>query len=197
VISIAWLILRWVLIGFLVPPFLTLLLCVVQYVLDQERSSRLDESVKLTIRRAFGVIPKGFGYVFNPSSKSSEHWIAAIEGAVLAFSDQPVITGLSILISVFSQLWSGISSYHWQSIVNPAWLSSVTHLITLTSLWRQARDNSPFRWWRLIAMGVMAGMLIGAIIPVGYLTSTTTAVILYSFPAWCLYHSGSTLADTH
>jgi len=176
-----------VLAGFLVPPFLTLALCVVQYLLDKERSSDLDEAVKVKTRQILALVARCFRAEFDLSSKSSEHWISAIEGAILAFSDQQVITGVSILISGFSQLRSGISSYHWQSVVNLAWLSSVTHLITLTSLRRQARGNSPFRWWRIIAMGIMAAMLIGAIIPVGFLTSEQ-AHIPYSFPAWCLYH---------
>jgi hypothetical protein len=130
----------------------------------------------------------------SKSEKSSEHWIAAIEGAILIFSDQQVVTGISILISGFSQLHTGLSAYHWQSVVNLAWLSSVTHLITLTSLRRQARENIPFRWWRIIAMRIMAAMLIGALVPVGYLT-VVGSHIPYSFPAWCLYHPGLQWSD--
>jgi hypothetical protein len=45
-------------------------------------------------------------------------------------------------------------------------------------------------------MGIMAGMLICAIIPLGYLTPVNT-YIPYSFPAQYLYHSGSAWADTY
>jgi hypothetical protein len=131
----------------------------------------------------------------SKSDKASEHWIAAIEGAILIFSDQQIVTGISILISGFSQLHTGLSSYHWQSVVNLAWLSSVTHLITLTSLRRQARENIPFRWWRIIAMSIMAVVLIGALVPVGYLT--VVGSIPYSFPAWCLYHPGLQWSNYH
>jgi hypothetical protein len=185
-----WLTLCPVLIGFLVPPILTLLLCIVQFLINQECSTRIDKAAKLKARQALRMITGLFGREIKLSAKSSNKWISAIEGSILAASDQQVVIGISILISGFTQLKSGISSYHWQSVVNLAWLSSVTHLITLTSLRRQTRDNSPFRWWRITAMGIMAGMLIVAIHPVGYLTSSSG--IPYSFPAWCLYQPNLT-----
>ena len=187
-----------VLVGFLVPPFLTLLLCAIQFLLDKETSSKVDMSVKcLIIPRPPSSQPSSetdSSSGSRQSDDSAEQWIAAIEGAILAFCDQQVVTGISILISGFSQLNTGLSSYHWQSVVNLAWLSSVTHLITLTSLRRQARENISFRWWRIIAMSIMAAMLMGALVPIGYLT-VVNSNIPYSFPAWCLYHPGLQWSD--
>jgi hypothetical protein len=179
------LILYQVLIGFLVTHYITLIFCGVQYILNEGESSKVDDAVKTIARKMVAAVFKVSGHVFNCPISS---WISAIEATVLAFSDQQVLTGISILASGFSQLHLGISAYHWQTLVNLAWLSSTTHLITLTSLKRQARVNGLFRWWRVIAMVVMAVMLLAALVPVGYLTSLQVNVP-YSLPAWCLYHA--------
>lgn len=121
------------LIGFLVTPYLTLILCGVQYILDEGESSRVDNDVKTIMRKMITPVFKVIGHIFN---RPISYWISAIEATILAFSDQQVLTGISILASGFSQLCLGISAYHWQTVVNLAWLSSMTHLITLTSLKR-------------------------------------------------------------
>jgi membrane-associated HD superfamily phosphohydrolase len=104
---------------------------------------------------------------------------------ILSFSDQQMITGISIIIGGLSQLQWGIPSYHWQSVVNLAWFSTVTHLITLTALREELRSDKSKRMYRVIIMAFLMIMLICVMGPVGYLTSSGN--IPESFPAWCLY----------
>src|SRR5262245_30221215 len=83
-------------------------------------------------------------------------------------SDIQIWTGLSILISGFSQLSCGISSYHWLLLVCLAWFSSLTQLACLTMLRNYLYNRPAERIWRLCAMGVFAVLLIVAYIPAGH-----------------------------
>lgn len=106
----------------------------------------------------------------------------------MSFSDQQIITGISMIIGGISQLEYGISSYHWQNMVNLAWLSTVTHLITLTALRKELRSNRFSKILRIIAMGVLMVMLICVMVPVGYPMAELGYNLPAQFPAWCLYH---------
>ncbi|KAH6614342.1 hypothetical protein C7974DRAFT_74404 [Boeremia exigua] len=90
--------------------------------------------------------------------------------AILTMSDFQLVTGLSILISGFTQLDSGISAYHWQRLVQLAWFSSVTHLCTLTALRNYFRRNTLGYFWRLPGMVILIMMLIVALVPTGHYT---------------------------
>jgi hypothetical protein len=131
---------------------------------------------------------------WNPSTLSGK-WIAVLRDTVLAFSDQQVITSIAILASGFSQLSCGLSSYHWQYIVNLAWFSSVTHLTTLTTLRTHLQRYHAQRSWRLVATGITAVMLVCGLCSTGYLNFSINAIFLgkvlvpLEFPAWCLFHA--------
>lgn len=90
--------------------------------------------------------------------------------AMLTMSDFQLITGLSILISGFTQLDTGISAYHWQRLVQLAWFSSITHLCTLTALRNYFRRHSIGYFWRLPGMIILVLMLIVALVPTGQYT---------------------------
>lgn len=91
-------------------------------------------------------------------------------------SDLQILTGLSILISGYSQLRCGLSVYHWQILVYLAWFCSLTHLSCLTFLRNHLYNHPGERLWRLIGMGALVGMLIGALLPTGnYGTSMNPA----------------------
>jgi hypothetical protein len=111
----------------------------------------------------------------------------------VAFSDQQIITGISIIIGGLSQLQWGISLYHWQAVVNLAWFSTVTHLITLTVLREEVRSNKPIKIFRTVGMRILVVMLICVMAPIGYLTSPFPPPI--AFPAWCLYQPGIEWVD--
>jgi hypothetical protein len=49
-------------------------------------------------------------------------WSFALESVIMVLSDQQVITGISIILGGISQLRSGLPVYHWQSVVNLAWI---------------------------------------------------------------------------
>ncbi|TQV90780.1 Glycosyl transferase, family 25 [Cordyceps javanica] len=86
---------------------------------------------------------------------------------VLAMSDLQILTGYSILISGYLQLYCGLSAYHWQMLVYLAWFSSLTHLSCLTFLRSYLYHRRVERTWRLIAMGLLVAMLVFALIPTG------------------------------
>ena len=82
-------------------------------------------------------------------------------------SDLQLATGIAILISGYSQLRCGISTYHWLVIGRLAWFSSLTHLSCLTFLRNYLHNRKSQRQWRLVLMLLLIVMLITAIIPTG------------------------------
>ncbi|OQE32791.1 hypothetical protein PENFLA_c001G03716 [Penicillium flavigenum] len=78
---------------------------------------------------------------------------------ILAMSDLQIVTGLSILISGYTQLPQGLSSFHWMVIVDLAWFSSLTHLACLTLLRNHLYNHSIQRIWRLLCMAVLVVLL--------------------------------------
>jgi hypothetical protein len=82
-------------------------------------------------------------------------------------SDLQILTGLSILISGYSQLRCGLSVYHWQILVYLTWFCSLTHLSCLTFLRNHLYNHRGERLWRLIGMGALIVMLIAALLPTG------------------------------
>lgn len=82
-------------------------------------------------------------------------------------SDLQILTGLSILVSGYSQLRCGLSIYHWQVLVYLAWFSSITHLSCLTFLRNYLYNRQGERTWRLLGMGAIVIMLMIALLPTG------------------------------
>lgn len=80
-------------------------------------------------------------------------------------ADIQLLTGLAILTSGFASLRNGLSTYHWQIVVYLAWLSSLTHLTTLTFLRHYLHCRNFTRSWRLVAMFVLIIMLVVALVP--------------------------------
>lgn len=106
--------------------------------------------------------------------------------AVLAMSDQQLVTGLAILISGFYQLKHGLTYYHWQMITNLAWFSSTTHLSSLMCLERYFQRNRVIWYARLLLMIGLISLLATA------MASTTRNTISYTnmplkAPAICLF----------
>lgn len=78
---------------------------------------------------------------------------------ILSMSDIQIVTGLSVLISGYSQLHCGLSTFYWQIIVCLAWFSTLTHLSCLTLLRNHLYNHTLERGWRLCAMAVLASLL--------------------------------------
>ena len=128
----------------------------------------------------FGLIPKEMinaadRHFYRVKSSQSPEWHKAMEKGVCAFSDQQIITGIAILIAGFSQLHS-IDVYHWQLLVYLGWMSSNTHLTTLTML-RDYFRNRPFiTSLRLSGMVILLILLFTAFAPTAN-AAWTSAII--------------------
>lgn len=83
-------------------------------------------------------------------------------------SDFQLLTGLSILISGYSQLRCGLQTYFWQRVVHLAWFSSVTHLCCLTFLREHFARNKVAYYWRLPGMITLVLMLVVAHVPTAH-----------------------------
>lgn len=83
-------------------------------------------------------------------------------------SDLQIVTGLSILVSGFTQLRCSVSAYHWQVLAYLAWFSSLTHLCCLTFLRHYLYNHPGQRIWRLVSIFIIVVMLVVALIPTGY-----------------------------
>ena len=103
------------------------------------------------------------------SEQAFKQRVEALERAVLLFSDTQVVTGLAILVAGYSQLNTGISTYHWQIVTNLAWFSSLTHLATLTSLRDYFRSHQRKALRRVAFIGLVLVLLIVALGPAGYI----------------------------
>ncbi|PVH69724.1 hypothetical protein DL98DRAFT_598415 [Cadophora sp. DSE1049] len=192
-----------VLTSFTSTAYLTLIVCVFYYCFHgEERTNPVDQIFIDGLYRdiACHIIS------ISPQTryKWKETWKKALLATMLAFSDQQAITGIAILTSGFSQLASGLSSYHWINIVNLAWFSSLTHLTILTMLRAHLQQHRALRTWRLISMAVMAIMLSCGLWSTGYFLRIDPVVAdglgvrstPFEFPAWCLFHPGQPWADS-
>lgn len=81
-------------------------------------------------------------------------------------SDQQILTGISILTAGYVKRCT-INVYHWQVVVYLAWMSSGTHLITLSVLREYLRGKSILRLSRVAGMFILFVMLFIAIAPTG------------------------------
>ena len=112
-----------------------------------------------------------------------EAWSEALQNAVLAFSDQQVVTGIAILVSAYVQIFCGLQVYHWQVALDLALFSSITHLTTLTCLRDYFRKRKSLRTIRLVFMATIGIMLTVALGTTGYEFREVSTV------AWCLFQT--------
>ena len=125
--------------------------------------------------------------------RASDKWSEALQNAVLTFSDLQIVTGISLAVSGYSQVRCQLTVYDAEVIVDLVWFSFITHLATLTSLRRYFRERPALRLWRMICMGITAGMLSYALILTGYelqfpQASESSYSDLLAYPAWCFLH---------
>lgn len=86
---------------------------------------------------------------------------------VLATSDLQLVTGLSIIISGYVQLRSGISTYHFLFIVYLAYFSTLTHLSCLTIMRQYLHKHKVERVWRLLGMAILVVLLVVGLVFTG------------------------------
>jgi hypothetical protein len=95
------------LVSFVATAYLTFFCCIAKAIIDHVRSAT-KKTPRLDV------------------------WSFMLGTAVLSFSDQQVVTGISIIVAGFLQLQWGLDVYHWQTVANLAWFSAFTHITTLT-----------------------------------------------------------------
>lgn len=125
-------------------------------------------------------------------NKSLERLSLALRSTIVSFGDQQLVTGFSVLIAGFLQLRQGLEIFHWHSVVNQAWFSTITHLVTLTAIRdevHKSRRTTPLTFFRFLAMGVLIVVLIVAMYPMGFTTSES--FLNDPFPTWCFYTSSA------
>ena len=176
-----------VLLGFMLPAYLTLILVILKYIFNHEKSANnIDRRfIDLIKPRAWKALSKIY----------SEIWAQSMEASVLLFSDIQILTGLAILITGYIQLGSGIISWNWEVVVSLAWFSSLTHLATLSSLRDYFRNRPAMAICRAAFMGISLILLIVAYGTTGYVTQfhygPSTSIDLSSLPADCLLSPNS------
>jgi hypothetical protein len=87
---------------------------------------------------------------------------------LLAASDLQLPIGLSLLISGYTKLRSGLVNYYWTLLIYLAWFSALTHPAFLTLLRSHPPGPNRVLVWRLLSMGIGTIMLTTALI---FLTS--------------------------
>jgi hypothetical protein len=80
-------------------------------------------------------------------------------------SDSQLLTGLSMLVSGYTQLKCGLSIYHWEHLLNLAWFSAITHFCCLTFLRQYFRKNRSAQVWRIPCMIALVSLLAVGLIP--------------------------------
>ena len=150
-----------VVLAFTVSAYLTFALVLSSYL-----SGQVDESLlNIVDTKVFHVRP------FRPprvrSGKPTRLRISlAVRQAILSLSDQQIVTGIAILAAGFQGLrLGGIDSYHFQTVIYLAWMSSSVHLSALSILTPILKDRPALRVWRLVGMLVLLVLLVIALIP--------------------------------
>lgn len=94
-------------------------------------------------------------------------WQTICEQTMLSFSDQQIITGHAILIAgYYDMMNNNLSLYHWNMVINLAWLSSAVHIASLTMLRDKLNDHGGLRSFRVTAMLTFLTLLLVAMWPV-------------------------------
>ena len=157
---------------------MTLVLVIIHYIFEDHTQNHVDRAwIKF-------VIPKSWR---KHGTTSWKKWTKAATAALLTYSNTQVITGIAILLAGYWQLKCGISVYHWKVISNLAWLSSVTHIATLTSLRKYFQQRPTLAYFRTTAMGITLILLAIASGPANFDEGTRYAPYFHPFPAKCLY----------
>ena len=144
----------------MLSAYITLVLVIIHYLIDSHQRHNLVDQAFVDF-----AVPQ---VLVIRNSKTAEKWTKAFEAAVLFFGDTQVITSVAILVSGYVQLPCGLSAYHWETIVDLAWFSALTHLTTLSSLRQYFRRRPTMAVLRAIFMGMTLILLAAALQPTVY-----------------------------
>ena len=173
----------------MLSAYLTLALVTLHYLIDHHHKRNSVDKAFLRL-----VVPKRLTI---QTQVTSERWTRAFEAAVLFMGDTQIVTSVAILLSGYVQLPCGLSTYHWEMIVDLAWFSALTHLAALTSLRYYLRKRPAMAVGRVLFMSITLVLLSWALYPTGYVSQNYNAGYDYlitlqdlehflSSPALCL-----------
>ncbi|KAK8069711.1 hypothetical protein PG994_006327 [Apiospora phragmitis] len=165
--------------AFILSAYLTFTAVLVAYLfglVDSELLSPVDRRVfhirpylsRSTIA-ATGARPHGSGqqqHEQRAPSKFRAKAEACLRTAVLALSDQQIVTGIAIMGAGFQGLRArALSAYHYQIVLYLAWMSSSVHLTAITVLASYLKRHRGVLAWRLTGMLVLFAMLVVGLVP--------------------------------
>lgn len=121
----------------------------------------------------FGLVDSGLlgpvdRLIMGIPSRAQRHPRAhvTLRKAIMATSDQQIVTGIAILAAGFQGLRTGhMSVYHFQVVIYLAWMSSSVHLSALTLLRPFMHHHRGVLVWRVVGMMVLLVMLFVALVP--------------------------------
>jgi hypothetical protein len=115
--------------SFNITAYLVLLLAIIAYVGGFLPGQYLRRADRLVVQA--------------DSRNEDSKWREIFESVTLSLSDQQLVTGLAILIAgYYEMLNNNLSVYHWNIVLNLAWMSSAVHIASLTLL-RDVLNRGP------------------------------------------------------
>lgn len=164
----------------MLSAYFTLTLVTLHYLIDRHHKRNSVDEAFLGL-----IVPKRLTI---QTQETSERWTRAFEAAVLFMGDTQIVTSVAILLSGYVQLPCGLSTYHWEMIVDLAWFSALTHLAALTSLRYYLRRRPAMAIWRVLFMGITLILLSSALYPTGYVPQNYNAGYDYLITVQDLEH---------
>jgi hypothetical protein len=150
-----------VILAFTISAYLTFALVLASYLFGQVDGSLLNVVDTQVFRVRSSRPPQNLN-----GRPTRLQFSRALRQAILALSDQQIVTGIAILGAGFQGLrLGGIDSYHFQTVIYLAWMSSSVHLSALSILAPILKERPALRIWRLTGMFVLLILLVVALIP--------------------------------
>jgi hypothetical protein len=149
-----------VILAFTLSAYLTFLLVLASYIFGQ-----VDTSLLNTVdTQVFRIRPlKDCSHSHRPVRFRIS---LALRQAIIALSDQQIITGIAIMAAGFQGLrLGGIDSYHYQTVIYLAWMSSSVHLSAISLLAPLLKQRPALRIWRFTGMITLLILLIVGLVP--------------------------------
>jgi hypothetical protein len=124
------------------------------------------------------------------SEPQRSFWVSILDRLILGFSDQQLVSGISILIVGFIKLPQGISTYHFTLITSLAMFSCSAHLASVLSLRRYFQKNREVAKIRITLMALFAILLsISLLMVTPPIVSPSMASIIFCPAIFRMNHS--------
>jgi hypothetical protein len=162
-----------IILSFLITAFLVLLLAITAYVGGFLPCHYLRRADRLALHAN--------------SRNEDSRWREVLEGVILSYSDQQLVTGLAILVAGYYEMFNNnLSLYHWNIVVYLAWMSSAVHIASLTLLRDIFNRRPTLRNIRVAGMLALLALLVTAMLPLRkfHMPINTPARCLWGKRSW-------------